>query len=199
MGIFLKCLFIFLIVTVEARPISYSGGSTLMSMSDNMKDSVFYHYSPTYKYSVGIEAVKDKFFNKDYSYLRFTYLLDRKNTRHSQRNLYFQSGLSPDDNGNHFFGMHGDWETRRVFVGFGYKESLNKFQDYTEKFIQTGFAPYIGDYGDLHTWLMVKSKHNSIKGDWITYPVLKFFKGNFLIEFGYDKQTDWDIHLMYRF
>ena len=29
--------------------------------------------------------------------------------------------------------------------------------------------------------------------------MLKFFKGNVLLELGYDKKTDWDIHLMYRF
>jgi len=29
--------------------------------------------------------------------------------------------------------------------------------------------------------------------------VVKFFKGNALLELGYDKRADWDIHLMYRF
>ena len=84
MGILKKIsfsIFLFLIIHIEARPISYSGGSTIMSMSDNMKDSIYYHYSPTYKYSVGIESVNDKFFDKDYIYLRFTYLLNRKNTK----------------------------------------------------------------------------------------------------------------------
>ena len=103
MGIFNKIFFlIFLIVNVEARPISYSGGSTMMAMSDNMKESIYYHYSPTYKYSVGIESVKDKFFDKDYLYLRLTYLLNRKNTKNSQRNLYFQSAISPDDLNENF-------------------------------------------------------------------------------------------------
>ena len=27
----------------------------------------------------------------------------------------------------------------------------------------------------------------------------KFFKGNALIEIGYHKKTNWDVHLMYRF
>jgi len=57
MGILKKILFsIFLIANVEARPISYSGGSTMMAMSDDMKETIYYHYSPTYKYSVGIES-----------------------------------------------------------------------------------------------------------------------------------------------
>ena len=62
---------IFLILTaisfgLEARPISYSGGSTIMAFSENMKNSIYYHYSPSYKYSIGIEVLKDKYFNDDY-------------------------------------------------------------------------------------------------------------------------------------
>ena len=188
----------FLCGVIEARPISYSGGSTIMSNSDNMRDTVYYHYSPTYKYSLGLEAVKDDYFNTDYSYLRFTYLIDRKNTNYSQRNLYFQSGLNSKGFKNNFYGIHGDWETRRWFIGFGYKKISHDSIDYEDKFIQFGLAPYLGEYGDFHTWIMVKSKKNSLSENWSTFPVLKFFKGNFLIEFGYNDETEWDSHIMYR-
>ena len=191
-------LLAFLCGIIEARPISYSGGSTIMSNSDNMRDTVYYHYSPTYKYSLGLEAVKDDYFNTDYSYLRFTYLIDRKNTNYSQRNLYFQSGLNSKGFKNNFYGIHGDWETRRWFIGFGYKKISHDSIDYEDKFIQFGLAPYLGEYGDFHTWIMVKSKKNSLTENWSTFPVLKFFKGNFLIEFGYNDETEWDSHIMYR-
>ncbi len=184
---------------LDARPISYSGGSTIMSFSDNIKDSLYYHYSPSYKYSVGIENIRDKYFNDNYSYVRFTYLLNRKNTENSQRNLYFQSGISSEGFNKSFYGMHGDWETRRLFVGFGLKETKRKIHDYSEQYYQIGVAPYLGDYGDLHTWIMIKAKENSLENKWSTYPVLKFFKGNLLAEFGYSEKTEWDVHLMYRF
>ena len=184
---------------LDARPISYSGGSTIMSFSDNIKDSLYYHYSPSYKYSVGIENIRDKYFNDNYSYVRFTYLLNRKNTENSQRNLYLQSGISSKGFNEFFYGMHGDWETRRLFVGFGLKETKRKIHDYSEQYYQIGVAPYLGDYGDLHTWIMIKAKENSLENKWSTYPVLKFFKGNVLAEFGYGEKTEWDVHLMYRF
>ena len=184
---------------LDARPISYSGGSTIMSFSDNIKDSLYYHYSPSYKYSVGIENIRDKYFNDNYSYVRFTYLLNRKNTENSQRNLYFQSGINSEGFNKSFYGMHGDWETRRLFVGFGLKETKRKIHDYSEQYYQIGVAPYLGDYGDLHTWIMIKAKENSLENKWSTYPVLKFFKGNVLVEFGYGEKTEWDVHLMYRF
>ncbi len=184
---------------LDARPISYSGGSTIMSFSDNIKDSLYYHYSPSYKYSVGIENIRDKYFDDNYSYVRFTYLLNRKNTENSQRNLYLQSGISSEGFNKFFYGMHGDWETRRLFVGFGLKETKRKIHDYSEQYYQIGVAPYLGDYGDLHTWIMIKAKENSLENKWSTYPVLKFFKGNVLAEFGYGEKTKWDVHLMYRF
>ena len=200
MGMYLYILFFILVSSnVEARPISYSGGSTLMMFSDNMKDSLYYHYYPSYKYSVGIENLKDKNLRDDYSYLRFTYLINRKNHLHSQRNLYFQSGLSTKSGNDLFYGIHGDWETRRWFLGFDTKKVENRLKSYNQNHVQIGFAPYLGEYGDIHTWLMLKTKKTSIKDKRSSYPALKFFKGNTLLEFGYNNKTDWDIHLMYRF
>ena len=196
MGIFLRISIIF-ICNIDARPISYSDGHTLMHFNDSMKESIYYHYSPTYKFSIGLETMQNKVFSTNETNIRFTYLLNRKNKKLSQRNLYFQSAFSSKDN-NYAYGMHGDWETRRYFIGFDYKEVKNII-DYTDKHIQLGVAPYLGEYGDLHTWLMVKTKKNSLNNKQITYPVIKFFKGNVLLELGYDKKTDWDIHLMYRF
>ena len=200
MGIKRILLFLcFICGVIEARPISYSGGSTVMSNTDNMRDTYYYHYSPTYKYSLGLEAVKDDYFKTDFSYFRFTYLLNRKNTRYSQRNLYFQSGVSSKGLNNNFIGVHGDWETRRWFIGFDYKKVSNDIIEYDDKFLQLGVAPYLGEYGDFHTWVMVKSKKNDLLESWSTFPVLKFFKGNFLIEFGYNSKTEWDSHVVYRF
>lgn len=200
MGIRLT-IFIFGLISlgVDARPISYTGGSTLMAFSDSMKNSLYYHYSPSYKYSIGIESINDKVFDDSYSYARFSYLLDRKNTEYSQRNLYFQSGISSKGLSNYFYGIHGDWETRRWYASFALKQVKHQTTNYKEQHYQVGIAPYLGDYGDFHTWIMIKIKENSLDSGWSTYPVLKFLKGNILMEFGYSNHSAWDVHLMYRF
>ncbi|MDG1247901.1 MAG: hypothetical protein P8O14_00885 [SAR86 cluster bacterium] len=201
MGI-LKILFFILVlaVNIEARPISYSGGSTIMIKSDSLSNSTYFHYSPSFKYSIGIENTNNKIFKDNKNYIRFTYLLNRKNALNSQRNLYFQSGIDVGNKNNHFYGAHGDWETRRWFAGFGYKNIQSKTNnDYENKYIQFGVAPYIGDYGDFHTWLMVKTRKSSLTKNTSTYPILKFFSGDALVEVGYDNRTNWDLHLMYRF
>ena len=81
-------LMIFVSLNLEARPVSYPGGITAMAFTDDMKDSTYIHYSPTYKYSFGIETVSDKHFKSDYLYGRFTYLMNRKNTMTSQTVSY---------------------------------------------------------------------------------------------------------------
>lgn len=65
MGIYKIIIFsLVFVINIDARPISYSGGSTIMYKSDSMSNSVYAHYSPTYKYSIGIENVDDKFLIK---------------------------------------------------------------------------------------------------------------------------------------
>ena len=99
-----------------------------------------------------------------------------------------------------FSGISLDWEDRQYYIS--YENRLNYSPTIDNFFLQkarVGFAPYIGKYGDLHTWLMFKTKKNSLRDSWSTYPVIKFFKGDFLIELGYNNKTRTDAHLMYRF
>ena len=81
MGIYKIIILVFLMVfNADARPISYSGGTTIMYKSDTFNDSIYLHYSPTYKYSIGLERAKNKFYKNTENYFRFTYLVNRKNT-----------------------------------------------------------------------------------------------------------------------
>ena len=68
----------------------------------------------------------------------------------------------------------------------------------TENELKLGVAPYLGEYNDLHTWIMVKTKKDTIKNNWETYPIIKFFKGDYLLEVG-TKNSHWDVHYMFRF
>ena len=170
-----------------------------MSKSNSLRDTAYLHYSPSSRNAVGVEVVSDKVSNDDYVYLRYTRLLLRKNRQKSQGNLYLNTGISNDGLDNYFYGVEGDWETRRIFTGFGYKRTETNRIDIEEKYFLAGFAPYIGDYGDLHTWLMIKVKENSYTDTSSIYPLVKLFKGSALMEFGYSDSANWDVHLMYRF
>ena len=183
---------------VEARPISWTGGSTIMYKSNSMMSSYYYHYSPSFKYSVGAEYINDRYYNDQYISIRSTYLLDRKNTKASQRNLYLTASISTKSNDDLYYGVHGDWETRRYFTSFSILDKRASQKDYTENEFQIGIAPYLGEYNQLHTWIMLKSKEDTRDDKWKTYPFIKLFKGDFLLEVG-SKESHWDLHFMKRF
>jgi hypothetical protein len=46
--------------------------------------------------------------------------------------------------------------------------------------------------------LWLKQKKDTIKNNWETYPIIKFFKGDYLLEVG-TKNSHWDVHYMFRF
>ena len=183
---------------IEARPISWTGGSTIMYKSNSMMSSYYYHYSPSFKYSVGAEYINDRYYNDQYISIRSTYLLDRKNTKASQRNLYLTASISTKSNDDLYYGVHGDWETRRYFTSFSILDKRASQKDYTENEFQIGIAPYLGEYNQLHTWIMLKSKEDTRDDKWKTYPFIKLFKGDFLLEVG-SKESHWDLHFMKRF
>lgn len=182
-----------------ARPISYVDGHTLMANFGPLEDSIYWHYTPNINYSVGLDYQRDKISNERFPSARFTYLINRKNTAQSQRNLYFKTGVGLNNIDNHFYSLAGDWETRRLFSSFSVKKSSGVDYDMLEQSVRVGIAPYLGDYGDLHTWLMIETKKDDLDDERITYPVLRLFQGGAMLEVSYHKKTDWGLHLMYRF
>lgn len=202
MGIYKNLIFATILFMLsdlaQSRPVSWSGGSTIIYRTNSMMSSYTFHYSPTYKYSIGAEYVNDRYFNNHFINLRSTYLLDRHNTKISQRNIYLTGGISTKTNQDFSYGIHGDWETRRLFSSFSLINKHTKEKDYTENEFQLGVAPYLGKYDDIHTWVMLKAKKNTINNNWEIYPFIKLFQGDFLIEVG-SKNSHWDVHFIIRY
>ena len=202
MGIYKNLIFATMLFMLsdlaQSRPVSWAGGSTILYRTNSMMSSYTFHYSPTYKYSIGAEYVNDRYFNNHFINLRSTYLLDRHNTKISQRNIYLTGGISTKTNQDFSYGIHGDWETRRLFSSFSLINKHTKEKDYTENEFQLGVAPYLGKYDDIHTWVMLKAKKNTINNNWEVYPFIKLFRGDFLIEVG-SKNSHWDVHFIVRY
>ncbi len=180
----------------EARAVSYPGGWTLMLMNDADKNSAHLHYSPTAKTSLGykIEDWRDR--NFTLNAVQMNNLLKRWNQKQSQANIYLKSGLGVafSDEGRFdgekevagFTGLAADWENRRLFVAYEnrYTEAgdIDSFYQQSARF---GVAPYVGDYGDLHTWLLVQVDHMPEADNNITVtPLIRLFKDVHLVEAG---------------
>jgi len=186
----------------QARPVSYPGGWTLMLSNSWDSNSAHVHYSPTARMSVGVrsEYVRgdDFYFNG----VQMNNLIKRWNSKDSQANFYLKSsiGAAYSDAGDFdgevdaagFVGIATDWEDRQYFVSYENRYmDAGDIHDGFHQSARAGFAPYVGDYGDLHTWLMVQVDHEPESEEKVSVtPLVRLFKDTHLMEAGISNQGD---------
>lgn len=201
-------LLVFSICETQARPVSYPEGWTVMQRNNGDFSSVHVHYSPTFKYSVGIYHEKNWEDDVNFTGVQVNRLLKRWNAPNSQANLYAKVAIGQADPFGEadaelggFVEVAADWETRRWFTEYRFKASDNALDRNVHHSARVGVAPYIGDYGDLHTWMMVQvENHPEREEKIVTTPVLRFFKGVQLFELGYSiEQEEWMANWIVRF
>ena len=183
----------------EARPVSYPGGWTLMQQNNGDFSSIHAHYSPTFQDSIGLYIERNWDSDWQFTGLQYNRLVKRWNEPGAQANLYFKAAAGQADPfGNEadtelagFIGVAADWETRRWFVSYeGRAYDLGFTQD-TRHSARVGMAPYIGDYGDLHTWLMLEvQNHPEAETPNTVTPLVRFFYDVQLLEIGYTPETE---------
>ena len=179
------------VTEVQARPVSYPGGVTAMFMNNGDVNSLHLHYSPTAKYSLGYKFEHWRDGDYNINAVQMNNLLKRWNKPDSQANLYLKSGVSVahkdgDDDPAVYTGLAADWEDRRFFVSYEnrYTEA-GDIDDFYMQSARVGVAPYIGEYGDIHTWLMLQVDHKPEAEDKVTVtPLVRLFKGVHLFEAG---------------
>ncbi len=196
---------------VQARPVSYPGGWTLMLMNDGFRNSAHVHYSPTVRTSLGyrFEYWRDKEFTLNA--VQMNNLLKRWNNPDSQASLYLKSGVGVaysyagefdgETSAAGFAGIAADWENRRYFVSYEnrYTEA-GKIDDFFQQSARVGWAPYKGDYDDLHTWLMLQVKHvPEADDDFTVTPLVRFFKYVHLIEAGVNNRGEVLFNYVFRY
>jgi len=194
-----------------ARPVSYVGGWTFIEETDRQATSAWTHYTVTPKLSVGLRNEWDRKMEFQLHAAQATYLMKRWYGENYQANIYgfagfgVADGISPNPtnaNAAGFVGVLADWETRRLFAS--YRARHTEAGPVGSAFFQAarvGFAPYEGDTGDLHTWLMVEVDHRPKNDDRIgVTPLVRFFKGAALFEAGWSV-TDNEplVNFTYRF
>ncbi|MFY9288003.1 MAG: heavy metal-responsive transcriptional regulator [Alphaproteobacteria bacterium] len=199
--------FLFLMpLSAQAKPIPYTGGWMVMQ-ENNTKENLFHAvYGLSPDYSAGISSV----WNKDKGYWlhsgQLNYLAARQNFPDAQMNVFLMSGLGAalKNDVAHPAGWAGilaDYETRRLF--FSYDNNITYANTIETSFSQkarVGVAPYIGDYDDLHTWLMFQVEHYpNTNHEFVATPLIRLFKDNYLFEVGYSSNHkilfNWNITL----
>ena len=194
----MRYLFIISILFINsysvARPISYTGGTTIIQNNGPVKHSIFVHYSPHYTYSIGLKSEYFRNDNVSLNGLQLNQLLKRWHHMNAQGNLYFKTAFGDAEKSSQHdvYGMINlsyDYETEHFFTSHDlkYYQSNHDIIKQFQQVARLGVTPYIGDYGDLHTWLMLELSHQpTYSGDeLILTPFVRLFKGTKLVEFGY--------------
>ncbi|MGB1335664.1 MAG: hypothetical protein ACPG8D_07050 [Luminiphilus sp.] len=186
-----------LCATAVARPVSYAGGWTLIETSNRASTAGLVHYSPAHNFSVGLRHEWQRASDVKLTAIQPTLLVNRWFGREYQGNLYLTGGLgtakdeSPNNRGSEtasFVGVMADWETRTLFVSYEARfleqGALGNHSMHAARF---GWAPYAGDTGELHTWLMLEvDRREHFEDKTSVTPLLRFFKGPALLELGYN-------------
>lgn len=196
---FVIILFIGFFITIRgyARPITYPGGWTFFINSGNKVYNLGINYTPWINASLGYNF--EYWENKEMllNSLQLNYLLKRWNNKNSQSNMYLVSGIGFSQkidsiNLSTYGGMSFDWETRTYYISYKnrYMNTINS-SNYFKQSIRLGWAPYEGQYGDVHTWFMVKFEHDpNSEYTYTVTPLLRFFKGNNLLEIGINNKRE---------
>ena len=182
----------------SARPVSYAGGWTLMQENNGMYSSLHTHYSPTATDSIGLYVEQNWDMDTTFTGLQYNRLVRRWNAPQSQGNLYLKLGaglVDPFSGGGaeaaSFAGIAADWETRRWFVSYDGRARDFGPDESVSHAARLGVAPYVAEFGELHTWAMLQIENNPEADEPLTFtPLLRFFKGPFLLEAGYTVEEE---------
>lgn len=178
----------------------------LMQMNDHSKHSVMASYSPTAQYAVGLRS---EYMREDEDWVHtatYNRLLKRWNGADSQGNLFLQTGLGVAEHRGEIdpaasLGLEADWETRRIY--FSYENRYLYAGDVEQSFshkARAGFAPYVGDYDDIHTWLMVQIDHHPTERDNVMVtPFVRLFTQEVLGEIGISNKKDVMFNVTFQF
>jgi hypothetical protein len=191
--------------------VSYTGGWTIIEESDRQASSALVHYTPAPSWSIGLRTEVNR--DNDYAIYSVhpTLLAKRWFGKDYQGNLYFHGGIGVASGvyGNPlrdetavYGGIMADWETRSLFAGYRSRYlDAGHFGDQFMHAARVGYAPYEGDSGDLHTWLMLEIDHRPAEEVPITAtPLVRLFKGPLLLEVGYNLTVNQPLlNFTYRF
>ena len=186
-----------LCATAAARPVSYTGGWTLIETSNRASSAGLLHYTMNYNLSVGARYEWQRGSDTRVTAIQPTFLAKRWFGRDYQANLYFSGGMGmaererggiENSETTKFVSVMADWETRSLFVSYeGRRMNLGQLGNQTMHAARVGWAPYEGDTGALHTWLMLEvDRREHLDERTSVTPLLRFFKGPALLEVGYN-------------
>src|SRR3954464_12254824 len=182
---------------MQAKPLSYVGGTMVMQENDETGHTLSIDYTFDPRFAVGLYSKYEM--NQDEFWMagpQLNTLLKRWNLPEGQGNIFAMPGAGIARQGTRnepaaWFTLLGDYETRRLF--FSYESRFMYARDIENSVWQrayAGFAPYLADYEQLNTWLLIRVDHHPAKNDhFVVTPVIRFFYKTIWLEAGYSSNN----------
>lgn len=194
----LVCILFCFAPGISAKPVSYVGGTAVRQENDETGYalSVEYTFHPRFalasysKYEIG----GDEFWTTG---LQLNTLLKRWNLPDGQGNIFALSGAGLAQQGDRnepaaWLSLMGDYESRRWY--FSYEARVQSARNIENSFSQhatAGFAPYLANYEQLNTWLLLRFNHHPAEPDhFVVTPFIRFFYKTIWLEAGYSSNNE---------
>lgn len=184
-------------VSAPAKPLSYVGGTMVMQENDETGNTLALDYTFNPRFALGLYAKRD--IGERHLYTigpQLNTLIKRWNLPAGQGNIFSMTGAGMTRQGSRsqpaaWVALLADYETRRVFLS--YEPRLMYSGDIETSFwqrAQVGFAPYLADYEQLSTWLLLRFDHHPAKeGHFVVTPMMRFFYKTIWLEAGYSSNN----------
>jgi hypothetical protein len=183
-----------------AKPLSYVGGTMVMQENDETGNTLTVDYTFNPHFALALYAKRDIGGKEFYTIgPQLNTLIKRWNLPNGQGNIFSMTGAGTSRQGSNsqpaaWAALLADYETRRLFLS--YEPRLMYAEAIETSFWQrahVGFAPYLADYDQLNSWLLLRFDHHPAKeGHFVVTPMVRFFYKTIWLEAGYSSNN----HLM---
>lgn len=180
-------VFIILLSSISAHPVIFKNGKVFWVSQTPSFNDIRFGVSQTSNWLIGGRILEDRKSNETFALINNNYLAKRWNSRNSQANIYLLSSVGVNTKNSKSmgtFGVHGDWENRQLMV-----MQMLEYYSHTSSWVSSSrlaYSPYTVDYSKMSTWLIAQYRieYNNDEFSYMFIPVVRFFKGNYLLEIG---------------
>lgn len=180
-------VFIILLSSISAHPVIFKNGKVFWVSQTPSFNDIRFGASQTSNWLIGGRVLEDRKSNETFALINNNYLAKRWNSRNSQANIYLLSSVGVNTKNSKSmgtFGVHGDWENRQLMV-----MQMLEYYSHTSSWVSSSrlaYSPYTVDYSKMSTWLIAQYRieYNNDEFSYMFIPVVRFFKGNYLLEIG---------------
>ncbi|WP_295903218.1 hypothetical protein [uncultured Bdellovibrio sp.] len=194
-------------VTANAHPVSFQGAVSLMSYNKEKENELLLTYSFDRQWAVGLNYFKME--NFEFTIPRINFLAKRWNNDDSQGNIYLSAGYGSDRSYDEIKGValgsvEADWESRKYYTSIQYNKFFRQDSDKADRTDyehikgRLGVAPYLAEFSELNTWLIVQFDKENDKAIETTQFIRMFYK-NAMIELGATIGGGWAFNYMVHF